>query len=620
MRVLRMRTEEGKILGDWRILRQAGVGSLGEVCIAEHRFTKKKAALKILPSELAKDKNFVLRFEEEVLHLSQFDHPSLAKVLNVSFADGVYFLAMECIVDDKLETCPLSSFLKREKLEESSIISIIEQVASALDYIHSSKSATGRAIAHMNLKPCNILIANSPLPNIEIKVTDFGLPRAVGQSLLLQRSYKALAERFSLTDSGKAQKFPLDRSMMHTTDARMYDMMVESCCQAFHFLPPEQLRGDMSMPKEGDVWSFGVLVFWALSNGLYPVGHWRDLVPSSEKIDWMPLLEACLQITPSLRPTNLALFIKNCTRKKEEIKQTTSQNQHDVTAMAAAAHTPILHKIVADDLRQCDVRQPEREMYLVREFQPEKQDKRGIEPLRSEMVRVPGGLYFRGSIHGCRDEMPRHQVKVPSFYMDVHPVTNEQFVRFLDFLGSEKDSHNQDIIRLRDSRIKKSAGRFSIERGYGKHPAVGVTWYGALAYAAWIGKRLPTEAEWEVACMGGLESPLYLTGEDIEKSQANFFSSDTTPVMSYPPNGYELFDMAGNVYEWCHDWYEYNYYDYSSQEPENPKGPIQGVYRVLRGGCWKSLKEDLRCAKRHRNNPGAANGTYGFRCAQNVEA
>jgi formylglycine-generating enzyme required for sulfatase activity len=234
------------------------------------------------------------------------------------------------------------------------------------------------------------------------------------------------------------------------------------------------------------------------------------------------------------------------------------------------------------------------------------------------MVIIPAGSYFRGSNQGTRDEMPRHAIHLSSFAIDVHPVTNEQFVRFLEAMGGEKDVNNSDIIRLRESRIKRSGGNLNIESGYARHPVVGVTWYGAVAYTKWVGKRLPTEAEWEIAAFGGREDFLYPTGLNIERSEANFFSSDTTPVMSYPPNGYGLYDIAGNVYEWCHDWYDFHYYDMSVQEPNDPKGPMQGVYRVLRGGCWKSLKEDLRCAHRHRNNPGVMNGTYGFRCAADV--
>jgi len=256
----------------------------------------------------------------------------------------------------------------------------------------------------------------------------------------------------------------------------------------------------------------------------------------------------------------------------------------------------------------------------VKQYHPEKKSCPDVKPLLSEMVVVKGGTFYRGSDDGNRDEMPRHQVHVASFAIDVHPVTNEQFVRFLDVMGGTKDANHHDIIRLRDSRIKSRSGKFFVESGYLKHPVVGVTWYGALGYAKWIGKRLPTEAEWEIAARGGLDDALYPTGDDIEKTQSNFFSFDTLAVKSYPPNGYGLYDMAGNVYEWCHDWYGYNYYEVSAQEPDQPKGPLQGVYRVLRGGCWKSLKEDLRCSRRHRNNPGAVNSTYGFRCATNVQS
>ncbi|HEY4832609.1 MAG TPA: SUMF1/EgtB/PvdO family nonheme iron enzyme, partial [Waddliaceae bacterium] len=256
---------------------------------------------------------------------------------------------------------------------------------------------------------------------------------------------------------------------------------------------------------------------------------------------------------------------------------------------------------------------------VVTQYQPEKKEARDTEPLQTEMIVIRGGQFMRGSNSGNRDEMPRHKVGLESFAMDIHPVTNEQFVRFLEYMGGEKDQNYNDLIRLKDSRLSRSGGKLSIEPGYAKHPVVGVTWYGAVTYAKWAGKRLPTEAEWESAARGGHENCMYPTGDQIEKSQANFFSSDTTSVMSYAPNGYGLYDMIGNVYEWCQDWYGYNFYESSAQEPNNPKGPIQGVYRVLRGGCWKSLQEDMRCSHRHRNNPGTVNSTYGFRCAADVQ-
>ena len=255
---------------------------------------------------------------------------------------------------------------------------------------------------------------------------------------------------------------------------------------------------------------------------------------------------------------------------------------------------------------------------VIAPYKPEEKEAVVLAPIQTKMIVIPGGEFYRGSVEGARDEKPFHKIRLSSFALDVHPVTNEQYARFLEVMGGEKDYNNNDLVRLRESRIKRSAGRLIIESGYSKHPVVGVTWYGAVAYAKWVGKRLPTEAEWEIAARSLQSEMVYPTGATIERYQANFFSSDTSAVMSFPPNQIGLFDMAGNVYEWCEDWYDYAYYDLSQIEPENPKGPHQGVYRVLRGGCWKSLRDDMRCSHRHRNNPGSINTTYGFRCAADV--
>lgn len=242
-----------------------------------------------------------------------------------------------------------------------------------------------------------------------------------------------------------------------------------------------------------------------------------------------------------------------------------------------------------------------------------------IKPMETEVITVEGGPYDRGCNIGARDEKPRHKVNLSSFKIDIHPVTNEQFLKFLLVMDGEKDGLNHDTILLKESRIKRQGGALTIETGYAKHPVVGVSYYGAKAYAKWIGKRLPTEAEWEVAASMGAPKNMFPFGEHIERTQANFFSSDTTPVMSYPPSQNGLYDMVGNVYEWCEDWYDYSFYETSELEPDNPKGPKQGVYRVLRGGCWKSLVDDMRCSHRFRNNPNTMNKTYGFRLVSSEE-
>ena len=399
-----------------------------------------------------------------------------------------------------------------------------------------------------------------------------------------------------------------------------------SFLQNYAFLAPEQKRLDSVHPVDAkaDVYAFGVLAYFLLMNEL-PEGVFD--MPSSRKkysYRWDELITHCLHNNPAKRPEHLTSALEAVRYKAAAAEEKKSEGIfEEVPAIAEeASHEEFVQKYAVPEIRSpllvmpseagassgaeikpsfCfetakpvetilhtkpidafqglkpNLQMPQLERprtdldpgavfhvnTTVKTYNPEPKDVTNVKPLLTDMVVIAGGTKFRGSHDGNRDEMPRHQITLQSFAIDIHPVTNEQFVRFLEVMGGEKDSNHNDIIRLRDSRIKRSGGKLSIESGYSKHPVVGVTWYGAVAYAKWVGKRLPTEAEWEIAARGELENSLYPTGDDIEKTQANFFSSDTTAVMSYASNGFGLYDMAGNVYEWCHDWYGYNYYEIS---------------------------------------------------------
>ena len=236
------------------------------------------------------------------------------------------------------------------------------------------------------------------------------------------------------------------------------------------------------------------------------------------------------------------------------------------------------------------------------------------------MVLINAGQEFMmGSSDGDSDEKPVHRVYLDDFYMDKYEVTNTQYCLFLNEYGNQEEGGEKWLdIEDDDCRIKKQDGKYVPRSGYENHPVTEVTWYGANAYAAWAGKRLPTEAEWEYAARGGLESQKYPWGNSISSSMANYGGNigDTTPVGNYPANDYGLYDMAGNVWEWCADWYGSDYY--SNSPYENPPGPTSGDYRVLRGGSWSYYAYYLRCAFRNYfNNPHYSGYNYiGFRCVR----
>jgi formylglycine-generating enzyme required for sulfatase activity len=244
------------------------------------------------------------------------------------------------------------------------------------------------------------------------------------------------------------------------------------------------------------------------------------------------------------------------------------------------------------------------------------------------MVLIPAGEFQMGDHfnEGSSDELPVHTVYLDAFYIDKYEVTNELYAKFLNEYGRNEDEEGHQLLDVSNPYclIEFVDGRYRPKAGYEKHPVVEVSWWGAMAYARFYGKRLPTEAEWEKAARGGLVGKRYPWGDEISHDMANYDGTGgrdrwdgTAPVGSFPPNGYGLYDMAGNVWEWCADWYDENYYSRSPRR--NPRGPDSGGDRVVRGGSWLSNPNNLRAAYRNYcRDPLLTYYNVGFRCAQDV--
>ena len=243
------------------------------------------------------------------------------------------------------------------------------------------------------------------------------------------------------------------------------------------------------------------------------------------------------------------------------------------------------------------------------------------------MVLIPAGEFQMGSSENT-DEKPVHTVHIEAFYMDKYEVTNGAYKRFLD--ANPQWRKNRIPTVYHDGDYLKHWNGNSYPSGKAGHPVTYVSWYAAMAYAKWAGKRLPTEAEWEKAARGGLVGKRYPWGNSIDSTKANYNKQvgDTTLVGRYSPNAYGLYDMSGNVLEWCLDTYDEDFYASSSRQNPISGGSelsvttnfskISTAPRGLRGGSWSTLSQSVRVADRTKGPPTLSYFGAGFRCVKDV--
>jgi len=305
-------------------------------------------------------------------------------------------------------------------------------------------------------------------------------------------------------------------------------------------------------------------------------------------------------------------------------------------------------------------------------------------PAPGEMVWVPGGTFWMGCQRcGMRDAEPVHLVSVHGFWMDRHPVTNAEFARFVAATGyvtvAERPLDPQEYPGATPAQLVAGSAVFTPPKrelpylryldwwrfvpganwrhpegprssidGRDDHPVVQIAYEDALAYARWAGKRLPTEAEYEFAARGGLDRKRYSWGDELKPGgrwPANIYQGrfpvrntaedgyvGTSPVAAFPPNGFGLYDMGGNVWQWTADWYRPDYYDSlagTGAPARDPQGPRAGYdpaeprvpKRVIRGGSF--LCSDQYCTRylvgsRGKGDPVSGASNLGFRLVRSA--
>ncbi len=279
------------------------------------------------------------------------------------------------------------------------------------------------------------------------------------------------------------------------------------------------------------------------------------------------------------------------------------------------------------------------------------------------MVELPGGTFTMGSAdlwtYPDDGEGPVHEVTLTPFRIDATAVTNAQFAEFVAATAYRTDAERYGwafvFAGLLPDDFEPTRGVAAApwwRQVYGAdwthpegpqsdvddradHPAVQVSWRDAAAFCAWAGARLPTEAEWEYAARGGLDGAVFPWGNDLQPAgehrmnvwQGTFPQQNTlddgflgtAPVDAFPPNGWGLYNMTGNVWEWCADWYDPDYY--GRAPVTNPSGPGTATNRVMRGGsylCHATYCNRYRVAARSGNGPDSSVGNLGFRCAADL--
>ncbi|MEW5867933.1 MAG: bifunctional serine/threonine-protein kinase/formylglycine-generating enzyme family protein [Chloroflexota bacterium] len=650
----------GQILENrYRIVKLLGQGGFGAVYRAwDTKLNGPCAVKESFESSAAAQK----QFEREASLLFNLRHPNLPRVFD-SFilpGQGLY------LVMDYIEGQDLQELLEQAggPLPEAQVLPWIGQVCAALSYLHSQTPP----VVHRDLKPANIRIT----PQGQAMLVDFGIAKLYDPNLKTTAGARAVTPGFSPPEQYGRGSTDL-RSDVYSLGATLYALLtgqappdsvdvltgnqpaphaaralnpgvsagvsaaiekamrleraerwpsVAALWQALQAggppapTPPIPLRGTAGMQSPSQMQKGGTqVVGYAGADG--QAGRAR-LPRPAQGIPWSWVAAALGLVILALGVALVPSLLGGDSTADSQATQTALAWRAE-TAVAAATQTTRLP--ATDPPKDIATAKPPtatraEPTHTLPPTATRAEPTRTLPPTLTPtpaapegMVLIPAGEFQMGSKNGGGDEKPVHTVYLDAYYIDVHEVTNARYA---------------ECVAAGECTQPGSGSNYG-NAAYADHPVVNVDWNQARAYCQWRGGRLPTEAEWEKAARGGLEGMDYPWGDETPicekgaKNGAQFSGcdGDTVPVGSFAPNGYGLYDMAGNVWEWVQDWYLESFY--GSSPRDNPTGPVSGEYRVVRGGGWGGSGA-LLSANRGWSAPSSRSGNLGFRCVATVKS
>jgi len=604
----------------YQIERELGHGGMSTVYLAVQESLGREVALKVMAPALAADRTFGERFLHEGRTVAHLTHPNILAVYDIGAAGHSYYLAMEYVPGGDLK-----QLIKQGALPPDRALAILKQVAAALGYAHE------KGFVHRDVKPENILFREDG----SVVLTDFGIAKAVGSGSKMTGTGMTIGTAQYMSPE-QTQGKPVDgRADLYSLGVVLYEMLVGQVpydADSTVAIAIQHVQGPL---PELPAFLSGYQPFLNRMLDKDPAGRFSDARELIAAIDW--LMSEKPQETPAgatrimpqipdLTPASttgrgdglkwaiggvlLALLVFGAMLLNQQSHSEISSGGSEIAPIATPHYQgqEVNHlQTKPDNLQQSDTGLQSIQENLDRSTQePQRQSEeapvRGnsvVEPITGiEFVRVPGGCFPMGSTEieagKDSDQSPVHEVCVDDFFIAKTEVTQGQW---------------RKIMGSNPSRFTKGDS----------YPVETVSWNDAQLFIRKLSAagnktfRLPTEAEWEFAARSGGKDEKYAGGNDVDEVawyEAN--SGGTThPVAQKRPNGLGLYDMSGNVWEWCSDIYAASYYDDSPRN--NPRGAAEGLLHVDRGGGWTLGDKYCRTTIRSKLKPEFRSINLGFR-------